>query len=148
MRAVIQRVKEAKVECEGAIVGEISRGFLVLLGVAEGDAEEDFQYLLRKISALRVFSDLEGKMNLALTDVGGSVLLVSQFTLLAETEKGNRPSFLSAAKPDVAEKTYLRFGAELAKMGVPVSWGKFGADMQVFLCNDGPVTILLDSKRK
>lgn len=145
MIAVVQRVKEAKVEIEGEISGEISQGFLVLLGVKEGDTDEDFDYLCRKISGLRIFSDDEGRMNLGLKEVNGEILLVSQFTLIADTRKGNRPSFTDSAPVDEAVKYYEKMIKALKDEGHNVETGEFGADMQVSLVNDGPVTIILDS---
>ena len=146
MRAVLQRVSEASVSIEGEVIGAIGRGLLVLLGVEEGDNDGDLDYLLRKIPALRIFEDEAGKMNLSVADVKGSFLVVSQFTLIADTAKGNRPSFFRAARPDVANPTYERFVAALRAAGFPVETGRFGANMQVRLTNDGPVTILLDTK--
>lgn len=145
MIAVVQRVKEAKVEIEGEISGEISQGFLVLLGGKEGDTDEDFDYLCRKISGLRIFSDDEGRMNLGLKEVNGEILLVSQFTLIADTRKGNRPSFTDSAPVDEAVKYYEKMIKALKDEGHTVETGEFGADMQVSLVNDGPVTIILDS---
>ena len=147
MRAVIQRVKEAKVLVEGEVVASIGRGFLVLLGVAKDDTEEDLSYLARKISNLRVFEDGEGKLNLSLKDVGGEVLLVSNFTLYGDCRKGNRPSFDQAAPPELAERLYLSLAKRLEEEGLSVSLGRFRARMEVHLVNDGPVTLLLDSKK-
>lgn len=146
MRAVVQRVSEARVEVEGEVVGAIGTGFLVLLGVAREDTKEDALYLARKIVALRVFPDLEGKMNLSLKDVGGEVLLVSQFTLYADTRKGNRPSFLEAAPPEVGRRLFEAALEAFLEQGVHVETGVFGAHMRVHLVNDGPVTLILDSK--
>jgi D-tyrosyl-tRNA(Tyr) deacylase len=145
MKAVLQRVRHASVVVEGEIVGSIDVGFLVLLGVGRGDSEEDVRYIARKIADLRIFSDAEGKFNLALADVGGSVLLVSQFTLYADTRRGRRPSFTAAAPPDLAEALVDRCAYLLRESGVRVETGVFGAHMDVSLLNDGPVTILLDS---
>lgn len=147
MRAVIQRVSEASVTIEGRQVAGIGAGLLVLLGVEEGDTLEDATWLSSKIAAMRIFSDEEGKMNLALTDVGGEMIVVSQFTLHAATKKGNRPSFLRAARPEVSEPLYRTF-CELmeAALGKSVGRGVFGADMKVALVNDGPVTIIIDSR--
>lgn len=145
MRAVVQRVSEASVTVEGRLVGEIGRGFLVLLGVTHGDGEEEARVLARKIAHLRVFEDDAGKMNLALADVGGSVLVVSQFTLYGDARKGRRPGFTDAAPPEVAEPLVARFAGFLREEGVPVAEGQFQAHMQVRLCNDGPVTLILDT---
>ena len=145
MRAVVQRVSEASVRIEGEIVGKIGRGFLILLGVTQGDAPELCSYLAEKCAGLRIFTDDNGKMNLSLKDVGGEVLVVSQFTLYGDCSKGKRPSFIAAAKPDLAIPMYERFIAELMDQGLHVETGRFGADMQVSLINDGPVTILLDT---
>lgn len=145
MKLVIQRVKEAKVEVEGEIVGKIGTGFLVLLGVSEEDTKENADYLVKKLCQLRVFTDENGKMNLALKDVGGELLIVSQFTLYADTTSGNRPSFIQAAKPEKANELYEYFCDQCEqKYGIKVEKGIFGADMQVSLLNDGPVTILIE----
>lgn len=147
MKAVIQRVTRASVSVEDKVIGEIQKGFLVLLGVAEGDTEAEMKLLSKKIHGLRVFTDENDKMNLSLSDVEGSVLVVSQFTLCADTSHGRRPSFISSAKPDVAEDLYQKFCSELRSLGVgKVETGEFGADMQVELVNDGPVTIIMDTK--
>jgi D-tyrosyl-tRNA(Tyr) deacylase len=130
----------------GEVVGEIRQGFLVLLGVGKDDTDEDVRYTASKIAGLRVFTDAEGKFNLALSDVGGSVLLVSQFTLLADTRKGRRPSFTDAAPPQPAESMVEHCAELLREAGVPVETGRFGAHMEVELLNDGPVTIILDSR--
>ncbi|WP_027894133.1 D-aminoacyl-tRNA deacylase [Calidithermus chliarophilus] len=148
MRAVVQRVSEAKVVVEGQIVGQIGAGFLVLLGVRRGDTLEDAAYLARKIAGLRVFPDGQGKMNLGLAEAGGEVLAVSQFTLYADTRKGNRPGFSEAASPDEGKRLYERFCDLLAEQGLHVETGVFQADMKVHLVNDGPVTILLDSSER
>ena len=145
MKAVLQRVSAAQVDISGETVGKIGRGFLVLLGVAQGDTEEDLDRLLAKILRLRVFEDGNGKMNRSVQDVGGGLLVVSQFTLLANYRHGNRPDFLGAAAPAEAERWYRLF-LERAAETVPVQHGQFGADMQVSLCNDGPVTIVMDSE--
>jgi len=147
MRAVVQRVSEARVEVGGKVVGHIGRGLLVLLGVGQDDSVEDLQYMVDKIVNLRIFEDDNGKMNLSLLDVGGDILVVSQFTLYGDCRKGRRPSFTHSAGPELAEPLYNRFVEEVAKRGVRVETGVFGAMMSVFLCNDGPVTLLLDSKR-
>ena len=146
MRAVIQRVSEASVIVDGRIVGEIQRGFMVLLGVAESDTQEDVIWIAGKVAGLRVFEDAAGKMNLALADVGGAVLLVSQFTLYGDCRKGRRPSFIEAARPEKANLLYQSVVAELKGLGVPVETGTFQAHMDVRLVNDGPVTLLLDSR--
>lgn len=148
MRAVIQRVSEAKVDINGETEGEINKGLLVLLGIEDEDGEEDIEYLVRKISKMRIFEDDEGKMNLSVQDIDGSILSISQFTLHANTKKGNRPSFIKAAKPDISEPLYRKFNEGLQDAGLPVATGTFGADMQVHLVNDGPVTILIDSKER
>jgi D-tyrosyl-tRNA(Tyr) deacylase len=144
MRAVCQRVTEARVRVGGEIVGEIGPGSCVLLGVARGDGEEDAARLAGKIARLRIFADEEGRFDRSVLDVAGGVLVVSQFTLLADTAKGNRPSFTEAAPPEVAERVYERFCSELRALGAPVETGVFGAAMQVELVNDGPVTVILD----
>ena len=148
MRAVIQRVSHASVTVDGAIVGEIGRGFLVLLGVRRGDTLDDAAYLARKIAKLRVFTDAEGKMNLALEQVEGAVLAVSQFTLYADTRGGNRPSFIEAAAPDDGKRLYGTFCERLRDEGLEVARGIFQADMKVSLLNDGPVTIIIDSEER
>lgn len=148
MKAVIQRVKRASVAVEGQIVGQIGTGFLILLGVGRGDTEEDARYVAAKIAAMRIFSDSEGKFNLALADVGGSVLLVSQFTLYADTRKGRRPSFIDAAPPEAAEQLVEQCAQLLRAENVPVETGRFGAHMEITLLNDGPVTIILDSRAR
>jgi D-aminoacyl-tRNA deacylase len=144
MRAVCQRVSEARVSVDGAIVGEIGAGLVVLLGIARSDAVVEAERLAGKVSRLRVFEDELGKFDRSLVDVGGAALAVSQFTLIADTRKGNRPSFTEAAPPEQAEPLYDRFCAALAAEGVPVERGVFGARMAVELVNDGPVTIVLD----
>lgn len=146
MKAVIQRVTNASVEVEGEVVGRIQHGLMVLLGVAKGDEESDVQYLIDKIRNLRIFPDDQGKMNRSLTDVGGAVLLVSQFTLLGRTSNGRRPSFDEAAPPELARRLYERVAAGLRACGTPVETGAFAARMQVALVNDGPVTFVVDSK--
>lgn len=145
MRAVVQRVREASVTVDGAVVAEIGTGFLVLLGIAPSDGEEEAAYLARKIAGLRVFEDEAGKMNLGLDEVGGSVLAVSQFTLYGDCRKGRRPSFTDAAPPARAEPLYERFCTLLEQEGVPVARGVFQAYMAVALVNDGPVTLWLDT---
>lgn len=146
MRAVIQRVQEAQVTVAGETIGAITKGFLIFLGVTHEDTQADADYLIRKISKLRVFEDDEGRMNLDLRAVSGSVLSVSQFTLYADTKKGNRPSFVKAAAPEQATALYDYFNEQLRKTGLTVATGQFGAEMQVQLINDGPVTILIDTK--
>ena len=148
MRVVIQRSKKASVSINQEIVGAIDHGFVLLVGIGEEDTQEDIEYLVRKISKMRIFEDGEGKMNLSLADVGGEILSISQFTLHANTKKGNRPSFIEAAKPDRAIPLYDAFNQQLREQGFKVEVGQFGADMQVSLVNDGPVTILIDSKQK
>jgi D-tyrosyl-tRNA(Tyr) deacylase len=147
MKAVLQRVTKASVEVDGTIVGHIDAGLLVLLGVAKGDEARDVQYLADKIHSLRIFADGQGKMNRSIADINGSVLLVSQFTLLGETAKGRRPDFALAAAPEQARDLYERVGAALRSKGLAVEMGRFGAYMKVTLVNDGPVMFLLDSRR-
>ena len=149
MRVVIQRTSEASVSIHGKVCGEIGRGLVVLLGIVEGDNQEDINWLVGKITKMRIFPDNEDKMNLSLTDVNGELLVVSQFTLHASTKKGNRPSFIQAARPDTAIPLYEKFliTAE-QELGKPCASGKFGADMQISLVNDGPVTITMDSKAR
>lgn len=145
MRAVVQRVREAHVEIEGQVVGRCAHGLLVLLGVAHGDGEEEARWMAQKLSGLRVFPDDQGRMDLALVDIGGEALVVSQFTLYGDCRKGRRPSFVGAAPPSLADPLYQRFCELLVAEGVPTQRGVFGADMQVHLVNDGPVTLVLDS---
>ena len=147
MRAVIQRVKQSRVLVNGEVTGAIQQGFTVLLGVCQEDDVQDAQYLARKIANLRVFEDLDGKMNVSLKEVEGKVLAVSQFTLLGDTRKGNRPSFVEAAHPDKAKTLYDAFTSYLAEEGIAVEEGIFQAEMMVEISNDGPVTILMDSKK-
>lgn len=147
MRAVLQRVGRAEVRIEGRIVGRIATGWLVLLGVARGDTEEDADRLAGKAVGLRAFSDADGKLNRDVRDVGGAILAVSQFTLLGDCRKGRRPGFADAAEPADAERLYQRFLAAIRAAGVAVETGLFRADMQVELVNDGPITFLLDSRR-
>ncbi|MGT2934552.1 D-aminoacyl-tRNA deacylase [Streptococcus castoreus] len=147
MKIVIQRVKEASVSIEGEIAGAIKQGLLLLVGIDPCDQAEDITYAVRKISHMRLFSDADGKMNLSIQDIGGSILSISQFTLFADTKKGNRPAFTGAAKPDIASQYYDRFNEQLAQL-VPVECGVFGADMHVSLINDGPVTIILDTQNR
>ena len=144
MKAVVQRVSEARVRVGGEVVGEIGAGLCVLLGVARGDGPEQAERLAGKVARLRVFEDDDGRFDRSLLDVGGKALVVSQFTLLADTAKGNRPSFTEAAPLDEAELLYERFCEELGSLGVPVATGVFGARMEIDLTNDGPVTIVLE----
>lgn len=146
MKFVIQRVTEASVTIDGSVVGEIGKGYLVLIGIADTDTEAIADKLVSKLIGLRIFEDENGKTNLSLADVGGELLLVSQFTLYANCKKGNRPSFIEAGKPDMAEKMYEYIIGKCAETGVRVQTGSFGADMKVRLLNDGPFTIILDSK--
>lgn len=149
MRTVIQRVSSASVTIEGVEKSAIGWGLLILLGIEHDDGEEDIQWLCKKIAALRIFSDEAGLMNLSVQDIKGSMIVVSQFTLFASTKKGNRPSFIRSAKPDYAIPLYEQFVETLRKeSGLPVLTGEFGADMKVALLNDGPVTILVDSKNR
>lgn len=145
MRLVIQRVQNAKVEVENKTVGSIGKGYLVLLGVGPEDTEEIADYLLKKLLNLRIFTDSEDKMNLSIQDVGGELLIVSQFTLYADCKKGNRPSFINAASPDKANALYEYFVKEARKTGINVQTGIFGEHMEVSLLNDGPVTIILEN---
>lgn len=147
MKAVVQRVSQARVVVYGAEVAAIGRGLLVLLGVAAGDGPEEVKWMAAKLARLRIFADEAGLMNLSVKDVQGEALVVSQFTLLADARKGNRPSFTGAAEPNLAESLYLEVAERLRKEGVPVKTGRFGAVMEVELTNDGPVTILLDSDK-
>ncbi len=148
MRAVLQRVTNASVEVDGTIVGRIQTGLMVLLGVAKGDDESDSRYVVDKLRSLRMFADEQGKMNRSLADVGGAVLLVSQFTLLGRTSNGRRPSFDEAAPPDLAKRLYEQVAAGLRASGTPVETGVFAAHMQVALVNDGPVTFVVDSRER
>lgn len=145
MRAVIQRVSEARVTVDGAVAGEIGRGFLVLLGITHTDGEEQAAWLAKKIAGLRLFEDEAGKTNLGLADVGGAVLAVSQFTLYGDARKGRRPSFVDAARPEQAQPLYEHFCAVLRSEGLTVAQGIFQAHMQVALVNDGPVTLILET---
>ena len=145
MRAVLTRVKSASVTIDGNVVGKIGQGFLILLGVGPEDTEETVRYLAEKALGLRVFEDENGKMNLGLADVGGQVLVVSQFTLYGNCRKGRRPSFVEAAPPDLGNRLYEQFLKECEALGYPPQHGEFGADMQVESVNDGPVTLILDT---
>ena len=144
MRLVVQRVKNAEVKVDGKITGSIEKGFLVLLGVTHTDTKETADYLVKKLCKLRIFEDENEKMNLGLKDVGGSLLIVSQFTLYADCSEGNRPSFINAAKPDMANELYEYFCDKCKEQDIKVEKGIFGADMKVSLLNDGPVTIILE----
>lgn len=146
MRAVVQRVTRARVTVEEKIIGEIQKGLVVLLGVARDDSATDAEYLAAKISALRIFGDEAGRMNLSLKDVGGGMLVISQFTLYGDVRRGLRPSWIDAAAPEVAEPLYEFFIARVRELLTSVATGKFGAEMQVELVNDGPVTLVLDSR--
>lgn len=146
MRIIAQRVSNASVAIAGKVVGAIDGGYMVLVGVGPNDTPEDADKLAQKLVKLRVFSDEAGKMNRSLLDVGGAVLSISQFTLYADLKKGNRPSFTGAAGPELGRTLYEHFNAELARLGVTVATGEFGADMQVTLTNDGPVTMTMDTE--
>lgn len=148
MRAVVQRVTRASVTVEGETVGQIEQGLLVFLGVEVGDEKLDLDYLVGKITGLRIFDDAEGKMNLSLLDTQGALLVISQFTLLGDVKKGKRPSFVRAAKPELARRLYREFIEACCLVNVPVQTGIFQAEMAVELVNDGPVTILLDSRKQ
>lgn len=148
MRVVIQRVTNANVKVEDKIVGNINHGLMLLVGVQEEDSKEDVDWLVQKILNLRIFGDDQGKMNLSVQDINGEILCISQFTLIADYKKGNRPSFIKAAKPDQAIPLFDYFKSEIGKSGLKIQSGIFGADMKVSLLNDGPVTILMDSKTK
>lgn len=149
MIAVIQRVSQASVTIDSVLKGQIGTGFLILLGITHTDAQEDIEWLSKKIVGLRVFGDEEGKMNLDISAVNGNILLISQFTLHASTKKGNRPSFIEAARPELAIPLYKKMIAQLTQdLGKPIETGEFGADMKVSLLNDGPVTIIIDSKNR
>jgi D-aminoacyl-tRNA deacylase len=149
MIAILQRVSEASVKIEGQIKGEIGVGFMVLLGITHTDTHEDIEWLAKKIVGMRIFSDSEGKMNLDLETVNGNILLISQFTLHASTKKGNRPSFIEAARPEIAIPLYAKMIVQLENLlGKTIQTGEFGADMKVSLVNDGPVTIVIDSKNR
>ncbi|OPC31157.1 D-aminoacyl-tRNA deacylase [Elizabethkingia miricola] len=148
MKVVIQRVSESEVVVENQSVGKIGKGFMLLIGIDENDEKQDADWLVQKILNLRVFGDEEGKLNLSVLDIKGELLCISQFTLIADYKKGNRPSFIKAAKPDKAVPLFEYFKEEIAKSGLKTESGIFGADMKVSLTNDGPVTIVMDSKTK
>lgn len=148
MKAIIQRVKNSSVEVEGEIVGKIEKGLMLLIGVDESDENTDADWLVKKVLDVRVFSDDEGKMNHSVRDINGEILCISQFTLIADYKKGNRPSYIKAAKPDKAIPLFEYFKDELRKSGLKIESGIFGADMKVALINDGPVTLVFDSKTK
>ncbi len=149
MRVIIQRVREASVKVEGHAIGTIGQGYMILVGIENSDTKEDLEWLSNKIVGLRLFDDENGVMNLSIKDINGSILLVSQFTLHASTKKGNRPSYINAAKPDISMPLYEAMILQLAKdLGKPIQTGQFGADMKVSLINDGPVTISIDTKIK
>ena len=149
MRVVIQRVTRAKVTIDGNVKGDIGKGFMILVGIGEDDGDEDIEWLTKKIINLRVFDDADGVMNLPITAIGGNILLISQFTLMAMTAKGNRPSYIRAAKPEISIPIYEKFIVSLSSaMGHEIQTGTFGADMKVELENDGPVTVLIDSKNR
>ncbi|TXD34421.1 D-tyrosyl-tRNA(Tyr) deacylase [Lujinxingia vulgaris] len=148
MRALIQRVHQARVEVDDETIGQCGRGLLVLLGCGEGDTEEDLDYVFEKVINLRIFEDEAGKMNLSLLDIGGELLVVSQFTLYADTRRGRRPSFVEAMKPEPAEAMYEDFVARARQRGITTGTGKFGAMMNVSLTNAGPVTIMIDSRAR
>lgn len=148
MRAVVQRVLEASVKVDGELISEISKGFLVLLGVETGDDISAANYMASRLSKLRVFEDEFGKMNLDIRAINGQILLISQFTLLGDARGQNRPSFLNAERPEIAEQLYLQTAKDLNELGINTKTGVFGADMKVSLINDGPVTILLDSRKR
>jgi D-tyrosyl-tRNA(Tyr) deacylase len=147
MRAVVQRVQSAEVFVEGRLSGKIGNGLLVFIGIGKGDGEEDISYMTSKLPELRIFEDASGKFNLSLKEIGGEMLVVSQFTLYGDCRKGRRPSFTEAEEPTVAKSLYDQFVSKLERLGVPVQTGEFQARMHVHLINDGPVTLLLDSKK-
>jgi D-tyrosyl-tRNA(Tyr) deacylase len=146
MRAVVQRVSEARVTVDDTVIGQIGRGFLVLVGITHSDGEPEATWLARKIAGLRIFEDTEGKMNLGLVDINGAVLAVSQFTLYGDARKGRRPSFIEAARPEQAQPLYDYFCEQLRREGITVERGSFGAEMKVALVNDGPVTLWLETE--
>jgi len=148
VRAVVQRVSKASVTIDQQEVGKIDQGLVILLGIHEKDTQDDVDYLVKKIAQMRIFEDEQGKMNRSVEDVEGQILSVSQFTLFADTKKGNRPSFISAARPETATPLYEAFNEGIRNRGITVATGQFGADMAVSLINDGPVTIIIDSQNK
>lgn len=148
MRVIVQRSQQAQVSIDGKVRGTIDHGFVLLVGFQDGDGQAELDYIVHKILNLRVFSDADGKMNLNIQQVGGAILSISQFTLYAETRHGNRPSFTAAGNPELASKLYDTFNQQLAASGVTVATGEFGADMQVSLVNDGPVTICYDTDQR
>lgn len=148
MKVVIQRVSEASVKVDGKIVGEISKGLMLLVGIQDDDTIEDANWLVQKIQNLRIFGDEEGKLNLSISDINGEILCISQFTLIADYKKGNRPSFIKAARPETAIPIFEHFKNEMKNTQLKIESGIFGADMKVALINDGPVTIVMDSKTK
>lgn len=148
MKAVIQRVSEASVKVDGKTAGEIAKGLMLLIGIQDDDGKEDADWLVQKILNLRIFGDEEGKLNLSLMDINGEILCISQFTLIADYKKGNRPSFIKAARPELAIPLYEHFKNEISRSGLKTESGIFGANMKVSLINDGPVTIVMDSKTK
>lgn len=148
MRAVVQRVSKASVTIDQEEVGKIDQGLVILLGIHEKDTQDDVDYLVKKIAQMRIFEDEQGKMNRSVEDVEGQILSVSQFTLFADTKKGNRPSFISAARPETATPLYEAFNEGIRNRGITVATGQFGADMAVSLINDGPVTIIINSQNK
>lgn len=146
MKTVIQRVKSASVTVDNVRISEISKGYLILLGIEQGDTEADLKALAAKVSKLRIFADADDKMNLSIRDIGGEILLVSQFTLCAQCKHGNRPAFVSAMAPKEADRMYQAFGKLLEEAGIPVKYGQFAAMMDVALVNDGPVTIIMEAR--
>lgn len=147
MRGVVQRVKKASCTVDNKIFGKINKGLLLFLGVGEGDEEKDLKYLVDKVLGLRIFSDENGKMNLSLEDIEGEILIISQFTLYGDVRKGKRPSFTRSCPPEEGEKYYNKFIEEVRNRGIKAETGEFGADMEIELINDGPVTILIDSEK-